>query len=363
MIARAAEGSARDALSLLDQAIAHSDGALQPETVRGMLGLADRALIIDLFADIMAGNVPAALERLKALSDVGADPVVVLEDLAAFTHVVTRLKISEAALADEALTEEEKTRGRALADKLNLRVLVRAWQMLLKGIEEAKEASRPLAAADMVVVRLAHAADLPTPDEALRALRDGGGPSSGDGRSERRERAPGDGRVLMAAAGGGRGGPEPQPARPAPARTVPRLAAFTDLVALTGEKRELRLKHALETAVHPIRFEPGRIELALTDEAPSNLLGELAQKLEQWTGARWMVSLGHDQSTPTIAAARSAARAKMVEDARTDPLVAAVFASFPGAEIVDVRVKSTDAEQGDAAPPAPPPDEMLDEDD
>jgi DNA polymerase-3 subunit gamma/tau len=360
MIARAAEGSARDALSLLDQAIAHSDGALQPETVRAMLGLADRAAIIDLFADIMAGNVPAALQRLKGLADVGADPVVVLEDLAAFTHVVTRLKISEAALADEALTEEEKSRGRALADKLSLRVLVRAWQMLLKGIEEAKEASRPLAAADMVVVRLAHVADLPTPDEALRALRDGGG-AADEGRPERRERPSSDGRVLMAAGGGARGGPEAQPARSVAARTTPRLAAFADLVALAGDKRELRLKHTLETAVHPIRFEPGRIELALTDEAPSNLLGELAQKLEQWTGTRWMVSLGHDRSRPTIAQARSAARARLVEDARTDPLVAAVFARFPGAEIVDVRVKS-DADPTGAVPAAPSADEMPEED-
>src|SRR5205814_212292 len=143
-------------------------------TVKGMLGLADKTLIIELFSEVMVGDVQAALGRLKALTDVGADPAVVLEDLAAFTHVVTRLKISDAALADEALTEEEKTRGSALAEKLGLRVLARAWQMLLKGIEEAKEASRPLAAADMVVVRLAYAADLPTPDEALRALRDSG---------------------------------------------------------------------------------------------------------------------------------------------------------------------------------------------
>ncbi|HVY19505.1 MAG TPA: DNA polymerase III subunit gamma/tau, partial [Bauldia sp.] len=157
MIARAAEGSARDSLSLLDQAIAHGTGKVTAEDVRNMLGLADRAMVIDLFEDTMRGDVAAALARLKELHDVGADPAVVLEDLAAFTHLVTRLKLASTAEDDAALTEEEKTRGKAFAEKISLRALARAWQMLLKGIEETKEASRPLAAADMVVVRIAHA--------------------------------------------------------------------------------------------------------------------------------------------------------------------------------------------------------------
>ena len=190
MIARAAEGSVRDALSILDQAIAHAAGTVSAEEVRQMLGLADRALVIDLFEEVMGGDVAAALARLKALFDVGADPAVVLEDLAAFTHLVTRLKLAPSAAEDEALTAEERDRGTAFAGKLSLRALARAWQMLLKGIEETREASRPLAAADMVIVRLAHAADLPTPDEALRALKGNGGtgpapertpPSSGEG--------------------------------------------------------------------------------------------------------------------------------------------------------------------------------------
>jgi DNA polymerase-3 subunit gamma/tau len=364
MIARAAEGSARDALSLLDQAIAHADGALDTATVRAMLGLADKALIVDLFADVMAGDVVAALARLKGLTDVGADPVVVLEDLASFTHVVTRLKVSPAALADEALTEEEKSRGTALAEKLSLRVLARAWQMLLKGIEEAKEASRPLAAADMVIVRLAYAADLPTPDEALRALRDGA--AKNDGGHARSEAAPPpEGRVLMAA-GGARGGgdglraPAPQKAE----RPQMHLATFAELVGLSGQMRDIRLKHALETTVRPIRFEPGRIELALTADAPQTLLGELSQKLEQWTGTRWMVSVGREGAGATIAEERLSARARLVEDARADPLVAAVFARFPGAEIVDVRVKGGGDDGATGALPAlPPPEEMPNDED
>src|SRR5665213_780878 len=171
MIARAAEGSARDALSLMDQAIAHTSGAMTAAAVTQMLGLADRGLTIDLFEDVMRGDVAAALARLRELYDIGADPAVVLEELAAFTHLVTRLKLAPSAGEDDAsLTEEEKTRGKAFAEKLSVRILARAWQMLLKGIEEAREAPRPLAAADMVIVRLAYAADLPTVDEALKLL-------------------------------------------------------------------------------------------------------------------------------------------------------------------------------------------------
>ena len=377
MIARAAEGSARDALSLLDQAIAHAAGTVGADEVRQMLGLADRAMVIDLFEEVMRGDVAAALARLKALYDVGADPAVVLEDLAAFTHIVTRLKLAASAEDDEALTEEEKTRGKAFAGKLSLRVLARAWQMLLKGITEAREASRPLAAADMVIVRIAHAADLPTPDEALRTLAEGGGapsrareaaspaPSSGNGGQRM---AAGGGRSLPAGVAARDPAPRPEAAaRPAAApspASAPHLATFADLVALAGAKRELKLKNALENDVHLVRFEPGRIEISLTEHAAASLAGELSRKLEEWTGTRWMITVSRAAGEATIAEVRRAARAAAVDQARADPLVAAVLARFPAAEIVDVRIPV------DAAAPAPvaddaalAPDELLDEPD
>jgi DNA polymerase-3 subunit gamma/tau len=349
MVARAAEGSARDALSLLDQAIAHASGAVSAEEVRQMLGLADRAMVIDLFGEIMRADVAAALARLKDLYDVGADPAVVLEDLAAFTHVVTRLKLAPSAADDAALTEEEKARGKEFAGKLSLRTLARAWQMLLKGIDEAKAASRPLAAADMVVVRLAHAADLPTPDEALKALAQNGGSPPARPRGVAADPAP-DGRARMAASGNARPAiAEAAPVAQPQARTIeaPRLESFADLIALAGEKRELKLKHALESTVRPIRFETGRIEVALTEHASPGLAGELSRKLEQWTGQRWMVAVNRDGGGETVAETRRNARAKLVDDARADPVVAAVFAQFPGAEIVDVRVRGA---EGEAAP-------------
>ncbi|HXF87150.1 MAG TPA: DNA polymerase III subunit gamma/tau, partial [Xanthobacteraceae bacterium] len=170
LIARAAEGSVRDALSLLDQAAAHAAGAVRAEDVRGMLGMADRARVIDLFEALMQGDIARSLEELRNQYDAGADPATLLADLAEFVHFVTRVKVVPAVADDIALSETERTRGRALAAALSMRVLARAWQMLLKGLAEVQDAARPIAAAEMVLVRIAYAADLPTPDEVLRAL-------------------------------------------------------------------------------------------------------------------------------------------------------------------------------------------------
>ncbi len=365
MVARAAEGSVRDALSILDQAIAHAAGTVTGEEVRQMLGLADRALTIDLFAEIMGGDVAAALARLKALFDVGADPAVVLEDLAAFTHLVTRLKLAPTAAEDEALTAEERDRGTDFAGKLSLRALARTWQMLLKGIEETREASRPLAAADMVVVRLAHAADLPTPDEALRSLKGSGGALREAGAAPASPPAGDGGRARLSASGTAARAPAaamPEPApRPAPSA---RVDSFADVVALAGQHRELKLKHELETTVRVIRFEPGRIEVAFTEHASPALAGALSKQLETWTGTRWMIAVARDGGSPTIAEQRQSARDQLRDDARADPLVAAVLERFPGAEIVDVRVLGG-APAGPAPEdiPLPEPDDTTNEDD
>src|SRR6266852_2433714 len=172
LIARAAEGSVRDSLSLLDQAIAHAAGPVLAEHVRQMLGLADRARVIDLFEALMRADISRALQELRDQYDTGADPAMVLGDLAEFTHFVTRVKVVPAVADDVSLTEAERTRGRAFAAQLSMRVLSRAWQMLLKGVAEVQASGRPVAAAEMVLVRIAYAADLPTPDEVVRTLSD-----------------------------------------------------------------------------------------------------------------------------------------------------------------------------------------------
>jgi DNA polymerase-3 subunit gamma/tau len=366
LIARAAEGSVRDALSLFDQAIAHSGasgagnstttlaGPVRAEDVRQMLGLADRTKIIDLFEALMRADLPRALQEVRDQYDTGADPAMVLGDLAEFTHFVTRVKVVPALADDVSLTETERTRGRAFAAKLSMRVLSRTWQMLLKGLEEVAAAGRPLAAAEMVLVRIAYAADLPTPDEVIRSLGEGtrgngagagaptpGGPSSPrpDMRSETRSEVPrGATRAALAAAAPAEM-PAPAPAVGSVALNTPAraLKSYEDLVALAAEKRDLAIKSALEREVRLVRFEDGRLEVALEASAPKALTGELSKKLSDWTGRRWMVIVSAEPGAPTLYAQAQMRKAELKDGVRADPLVQAVLQRFPGAEIVDVR--------------------------
>jgi DNA polymerase-3 subunit gamma/tau len=192
----------------------------------------------------------------------------------------------------------------------------------------------------MVIVRLAHASDLPTPDEAVRVLKEGGGaPSRAAAPASGAPAENGGGRMAAPRAGGALSAPAPAPVAAPRAAPTARVESFADIVALAGQHRELRLKHDLETYVRPVRFEPGRIEVALTEHASPALAGELSKKLEDWTGARWMISVVRDGGGATIAETRQKAQAQLVDDARADPLVAAVLETFPGAEIVDVRVR------------------------
>jgi DNA polymerase-3 subunit gamma/tau len=375
LIARAAEGSVRDALSLFDQAIAHAGGPVRAEDVRGMLGLADRTRVIDLFEALMRADVARALSELRDQYDTGADPAMVLGDLAEFTHFVTRLKIVPALADDVSLTETERTRGRAFATKLSMRVLARAWQMLLKGIAEVEEAGRPLAAAEMVLVRIAYAADLPTPDEVIRSLSDAAqgngtgaaalGPSSATAASAphaelRTHREP-------------RGAPRGALASTAPAAInqphaqesaspVRMLRSFADLVALAAEKRDLTIKSALERDVRLVRFEDGKLEIALDSSAPKTLVGELSKKLNDWTGRRWMVAVSAEPGAPSLRAQAEARKAELKEDVQSDPLVQAVLKRFPGAEIVDVRPRSGAPTSDELPLTAPSDGEVADDD-
>jgi DNA polymerase-3 subunit gamma/tau len=350
-IARAAEGSVRDSLSLLDQAISHGAGHVSPETVRDMLGLADRAKIIDLFEALMRADVPGAFANLRDQYESGADPATVLQELASFTHLVTRLKLVPGTDQDAALTEAERKRGAAFAEGLSVRLLSRAWQILLKGITEVEAAGRPIAAAEMVLVRLAYAADLPTPDEALRMLKDGaplpasapaprpsGGGSGGAG---------GSGSAALASVPRSESAPSPAPASPPRAEAAPgiRLARFEDLVALAAEKRDIVMKAALERDVRLVRFEEGQLEIALADGASRNLPNDISRALGEWTGRRWIVALSSQPGQPTIREQADARATERRQGASEHPLVRSVLESFPGAKIVDVRERApADAE-------------------
>lgn len=359
MIARAGEGSARDSLSLLDQAMAHGAGQITADDIRQMLGLADRARVIDLFEAVMRGALPEALTLLKDLYDIGAEPAVVLSDLAEFTHLVTRLRIVPDSASDAALSEEERTRGQGLADNLSIRVLSRAWQILLKGLPDVQTAPRPLAAAEMVLVRLAYAADLPTPDEALKALlRDGveAGQSAPPGHSAPMANpSPGSGgmppgQTRFRAVEGGLSVPAvkslpqretvsaAQISLQAGLQTGPQIKRFEDIIALAEQHRDVVLKMDLENKVRPLRLEPGRLEIGLTSDAPKDFANKLSRQLKDWTGYRWIIAVEQDTDADTLAERRDKNKRQMLTDARSDPLVASVLKRFPGAEIVDVRV-------------------------
>lgn len=365
-IVRAAEGSVRDSLSLLDQAIAHGAGAVSAQGVRDMLGLADRARIVDLFEAVMRGAVPAAFAELRAQYDSGADPAVVMSDLAAFTHLVTRLKIVPDAAADPSLSETERLRGVDFAGKLSMRALSRAWQILLKAIPEVQSAPRPLAAAEMAIVRLAYAADLPTPDEALRRLREDAAAEAGaeprqalpptppapvaampTPRPMLEQVVPAPVRMQASAQAVGapvlRAVPATAPARSPAPEAGPRLARFEDVVALADARRDILLKAALERDVHLVRFEDGRIDIRLAAGGRPSLANDLSAALTSWTGRRWIVSLSQEDGAPTLAENSRMASETRRENAAADPFVREALTRFPGAEIVDVRETASEA--------------------
>jgi DNA polymerase-3 subunit gamma/tau len=337
MIARAAEGSVRDALSILDQAMAHGEAKVTAEDVRGMLGLADRTRVIDLFEALMKGDIAAALGEFRAQYDTGAEPAVVIADLAEFTHLVTRFKLVPDSKNDKSLVEAERKRGSEFAARLSVRALSRTWQILTKGLGEVNGSEKPMQAAEMVLVRLAYASDLPTPDEALRMLKDGSGavPSGGAAPKGAPASAP---RLSLAVEGGSRARPIAQTEYAAEAVVSgPRLASLEDVATLASDKRDLKIKHAVENYLRLVRIQEGRLEIALAANAPHGITQELSGKLTEWTGKRWFVALSDQKGGPTIAETLAAQKIALVQDVRSDPLVAAVLARFPGAEIVDVR--------------------------
>ena len=346
LLARAADGSARDGLSLLDRAIAH--GASEGETeirelvIRDMLGLADRARIFDLFDLLMQGDIAGALGELRAQYDVGADPAVVLSDLADLTHWLTRLKLVERAGDDMAMSETERVRGQEMAAKLPIRVLSRVWQMLLKGIVEVQGASRPIAAAEMVLVRIAYVSDGPSPEELIEQLKGGGaqsrsvpsgstgGPSGGGPRAQ-----------LRTVSSTGETERRPIATQAVSAQPAVAFARFEDVVAFFGAQRDIRMKSSLEAGVRLVRFEQGHIELQPLEGTPPDIVRELSEKLTRATGQRWVVSLakGASAAAPTLKEQAHTREEALKASAAADPLVKAALAAFPGAVIVDVRDK------------------------
>lgn len=353
LLARAADGSVRDGLSLLDRALAHVAGTVGEADTRALLGLADRTQVFDLFESTMKGAAAQALSQLGEAYRAGADPAIVVQDLLDVTHWLTRLKVAPDLADDPTVPEAERGRGKTLAASLPMAVLARTWQMLLKGLAEIQVAASPLAAAEMLLVRLAYAAELPTPAELVAGLASAPGkPATVSGNSgaaragSASPAAPGVSAVsasnVRAPSGGSqaqalRSEPAPQGEPAAPAEQ-PDPQNFVDVVALFEARREALMHAHLTSHVHLVKFEPGRIEINPEPQAPRDLPARMMELLQRWTGRRWVVVINANQAgAPTLSQQAHRAREAQKEAAAAHPLVDEVLKAFPGATIAAVR--------------------------
>jgi len=342
MMARAADGSVRDALSLMDQAVALDRGTITAAHVKEMLGLADRGRLYDLYDAVLGGRVQEALTVLTELYDVGADPGMVIQDLLTITHTLTRLQLAGDSDVLAGLPETERTRGRAMADALRPAQLTRNWQILLKGLQELQTAPEPRQAAEMVLIRLMHAAELPPPGDLVRALQGGGGGDGNAGSAPPQSGGSGGGAQAHGSAAVAQhtpssttSGAAPHASAPAAGRGPgPQPASLDDVVALCRERREARLAAELRQHARIVRFEPGLIEFSTDPGAPGDLANRLKQVLNTHTDRQWVVSLTDAEGAPTAREREAEAARAAQEAALNDPNVRAVLSAFPGAELI-----------------------------
>lgn len=356
LIATAAEGSVRDSLSLLDQAIAHGtaeDGKTQVELslVRGMLGMADRSRSFELLAQLFAGETKTVLHGFKAQYEDGADPVYLLQELMELVHLTTRVKLVPDLAESPELAEQERKYAQELAAKLGIAHLTRAWQILSKGLQEARLAPNPYMAAEMVLVRLMHASNLPTPAEVIRQVQDGGLPSGGGApapagaqggaASGSGLKAPASSKPTGVTAYSGGGAAQAQ-ARSQPMQqteSAPVAIAspqnFEETVALFSAQRELVVWTHLFQNTQLVKFEIGKMELNTSENVPSDFAGRVSKLLTDWTGQRWVVVISAQAGQPTLKAQADAAKEARLDEARAHPLVKAITDSFEGAKVID----------------------------
>ena len=344
LITRASEGSARDATSLLDQAVCNGADQTTATHIRAILGLADRARVLDLFEHIMRGDVAAALDELTAQYNEGADPLVILRELAEITHWVSIVKITPEAVQDPSVSPEARTRGAKMAQELSMRVLTRMWQMLLTALEEISRAPSTMMAAQMAIIRMTHMADLPTPDDLIRKLQDAPIPDVPPTISAHKADAPPPPapKAQMSRAANGGKTSVPQSALPSAQGDQDTLQAylqFEDVLQLIQQQRDVHLFVDVEKYVKLVRYRPGLIELEPAEGAPSNLAQRLSARLQNWTGQRWTISVAASGGAPTIEQTRKATLSALEQTALAHPTVKAVFEHFPGAKIIDIKSK------------------------
>lgn len=358
LITRAAEGSARDAQSLLDQSISHGAGETSAEQVRAMLGLADRGRVLDLFDLILRGDAAGALNEISAQYAEGADPMAVLRDLAEVSHWVSVIKVTPEAAKDPTVSPDERNRGLKMANKLPMRVLSRMWQMLLTALEEVGRAPNSMMAAEMAIIRLTHVADLPTPTELIRKLQNTIPPAkavtdadtSTGGQAQHSQKVvydnnqtgkPAVQKAIPTNSGHSASG-VPASGNTAMALALPEneplahFSSFEDVLELIGHHRDVKLLVDVETSLRLISYAPGRIDFEPTDSAPRDLAQRLGARLKSWSGNRWAISVGTGGGA-TIAETKNAVEEALKDQAKAHPLVMAVFDAFPKAKIINIR--------------------------
>ncbi len=346
LITRAAEGSARDATSLLDQAISHGAGETTADQVRAMLGLADRGRVMDLFDMIMRGDAAAALNELGSQYSDGADPMAVIRDLAEITHWISVVKITPNSAEDPTISPDERTRGVALANALSMRVLTRMWQMLLKALDEVASSPNAMMAAEMAIIRLTHVADLPSPEELVKRLQDVPPPPPTNGgmshqnasnfttpsvSSQKMGSNPSGGQTMSSGAAVVALASQPN--------ALSYYATFEHVVELVRAQRDVKLLVEVETDIKLVSYQPGRIEFEPAENAPHDLAQRLGSRLQTWTGQRWAVSVVNTGGRDTIAQVKDAAELALKETALAHPLVQAVVNAFPKAKITTIKTQ------------------------
>ncbi len=316
LIALAAEGSVRDALSLLDQAIAHAEGGAKSMVtaadIRHMIGSSDNTATFRMLDILLSGDVMAALAEAKSRYEAGADPLWMVQDAMEAVHLVTRAKVSPQALSDVMLSPHDRDAAKAFADKASMSVLARLWQMLLKGLTELRAAPMPMAALEMLLVRIAYAAELPTPAEIIRSE------------------------------------PDATPVKPVAKPTLEVVNAappaqvqnFAEVVALFEKRREALLYTKLKQEVRLVSFAPGKIELYLSTPQPRDFTARIADCLTQWTGQKWQVVVAEQGGDPSLQDQEIAAKEQRMAAASSDPAVASILEQFPGAKIVGVKANT-----------------------
>ena len=344
IIVRASEGSVRDAMSMMDQAIAHGAEETSVEQVREMIGLADRSRILDLFSLIMEGNALSALNELSAQYAAGADPIVILKDLAEVTHWISVVKISPNTSEDPTVTTDERDRGLKFSNQLSMRSLTRMWQMLLKVLEEISFAPNSMMAAEMAIIRLTHVSELPSPDELIRKLEKNSYPEvrTGDVKKKSDNKS-----TITSSIVSSTNGAAIAKVKEIIEDPLQQFKTFEDVVSLIRFNRDMKLLVETENYLRLVKYQPGRIEFQLTPEASSDIPSRLAKKLKSWTGENWGVTIVNKGGGPTIAEKRDASKQNLHLKVMEHPMVKSVLENFPGSNIHEVHIQNLQLENSD----------------